>query len=241
MSEERSRAFVVGDIHGCIEELDRLLDHLALTRQDTIVFLGDYIDRGPESKAVVHRLLRLRQEGPQCIFLKGNHEDMFLAFMELPGRHGESFVYNGGEATLRSYEVDRCPGHEISKRLPPEHLAFLQELQARHSLGEFLCVHAGVNPQRRLDDQTSEDLFWIRGAFIHKPHSFGVTVVFGHTPCRDVLLDLPYKIGLDTGLVYGNKLSCLELSEKVLLQIRRGESTVTRRSLGAEFAASRRP
>ena len=76
-----ARTFVIGDIHGCVDELDRLLDALAPAAGDTVVFLGDYIDRGPASKAVIDRLLRLRREGPRCVFLKGNHEDMFLGFL----------------------------------------------------------------------------------------------------------------------------------------------------------------
>ncbi len=223
-----NRTFVIGDIHGCVDELNRLLDHLAPSGGDHLVFLGDYVDRGPGSREVIARLLGLKLEGPRCTFLKGNHEDMFLAFMGMPGRYGDAFLYNGGDATLRSYGVDRCPTPEIASRMPPEHLAFLQALELTQSLGGFLCVHAGVNPDRPLEAQEPEDLLWIRGTFIQKPHRFGVTVLFGHTPCREVLIDLPYKIGLDTGLVYGNKLSCLEVSARDLFQIRRGEVTVTR-------------
>jgi serine/threonine protein phosphatase 1 len=231
------RSFVIGDIHGCPEEIDRLLDHLAPSPSDTIVFLGDYIDRGPGSKTVVDRLLRLRQEGPQCIFLKGNHEDMFLAFIGLPGGYGDSFLYNGGAATLRSYGLEKYPANEISQRLPTDHLAFFKALVMQHTLGDFLCVHAGLNPQRPMTDQERDDLLWIRGPFIQHPHPFPFTVIFGHTPCREVLIDLPYKIGIDTGLVYANKLSCIELSQRVLLQIRRGERAVVTTSLAARFRA----
>src|ERR1043166_9018992 len=98
-----ARTFVIGDIHGCVDELNWLLDALSPTEADAIVFLGDYIDRGPASKAVIDRLLRLRREGPGCVFLKGNHEDMFLAFLGLQGHYGEAFLLNGGETTLQSY------------------------------------------------------------------------------------------------------------------------------------------
>jgi serine/threonine protein phosphatase 1 len=239
MATGTSRSFVIGDIHGCVEELDRLLDHLIPAAGDKLVFLGDYIDRGPSSREVIARLLQLTKQGPQCTFLKGNHEDMFLAFLGLPGHYGDSFLYNGGDTTLSSYGVERFPGHEVARRLPADHLVFLQGLELRHTLGDFLCVHAGINPGRPLEAQEPEDLLWIRGAFIHNPHPFGVTVVFGHTPCRDVLVDLPYKIGLDTGLVYGNKLSCLEISEGRLFQIRRGTPTVTCRSLSLRPGSSR--
>ena len=98
-----SRTFVVGDLHGCVEELDRLLQELAPGDADTVVFLGDYIDRGPSPRDVVERVLRLQREGPSCVFLKGNHEDMFLAFLGYDGRYGEAFLYNGGDATLREW------------------------------------------------------------------------------------------------------------------------------------------
>ena len=237
MNTATARSFVIGDIHGCPEEIERLLDYLAPSAADKLVFLGDYVDRGPGSKAVVDRMLRLRHEGPRCVFLKGNHEDMFLAFMGLEGQYGDSFLYNGGNATLKSYGVERHPPHELPKRLPPEHLAFFQALEMQHRLGDFLCVHAGLNPRRPLHDQDREDLLWIRGAFIHNPHPFPVTVVFGHTPRREVLFDLPYKIGLDTGLVYSNKLSCIELSRKQLFQIRRGEREVVETDLSDRFNA----
>jgi Calcineurin-like phosphoesterase len=231
------RTFVIGDVHGCVDELDRLLDALAPGTADRLIFLGDYIDRGPSSKGVIDRLLRLRREGPQCTFLKGNHEDMFLAFLGLQGRHGDAFLFNGGGATLRSYGWEERPRAE---QMPPEHLAFLRELELRATHADFLCVHAGVAPARPLAEQREEDLLWIRGEFINAAHPFGCTVLFGHTPQREVLLDLPYKVGLDTGLVYWNKLSCLELEGKQLVQIRRGAHAIEGRSLHADFALARR-
>lgn len=232
-----SRCFVVGDIHGCLNEIERLLEAVAPSSNDTVVFLGDYIDRGPASKEVVSRLLRLRREGPQCVFLKGNHEDMFLSFIGLQGRYGESFLYNGGETTLRSYGVEHSPAHTIAARLPPDHLEFLRELQMHYVTGDFLCIHAGFDPQRPMVEQSDEDLLWIRGPFIQHPHPLPYTVLFGHTPRREVLIDLPYKIGLDTGLVYGNKLSCFETSQKELFQVGYGDSKARRKSLRAEFDA----
>lgn len=226
-----ARTFVIGDIHGCVEEVDRLLDALALGAADTLVFLGDYIDRGPSPRAVIDRMLRLQHEGPRCVFLKGNHEDMFLAYIGEHGAYGEAFLYNGGEATLRSYDLEGQPPAAVATRVPPAHLEFLRALEMRFQHGSFLCVHAGVAPNRPLDDQRDEDLLWIRDAFIAHPHPFGCTVLFGHTPQREVLQDQPYKIGLDTGLVYWNKLSCLELGEQRLYQIRRGERAVTNRVL----------
>jgi len=225
------RRFVIGDVHGCVDELERLLDGLAPGAEDTVCFLGDYVDRGPDPRAVVERLIRLQGEGPQCVFLKGNHEDMFLAFMGRPGRHGDAFLWNGGNATLASYGCDGMGGAEVAARLPESHAAFLAGLRTHAFLGDFLCVHAGVRPSRPLAAQSEEDLLWIREEFIKQPHPYPYTVLFGHTPQRDVLVDLPFKIGLDTGLVYGNRLSCLELDAQRVWQVRNGERRVSQRHL----------
>ncbi|MBX3027702.1 serine/threonine protein phosphatase [bacterium] len=220
------RRFVVGDVHGCRDELERLLDHLAPGAGDAICFLGDYVDRGPDPRGVVDRLLRLRREGPECIFLKGNHEDMFLAFMGEPGRHGDAFLWNGGDATLASYGCHGLSGAAVARHLPAEHRAFLAGLRTHAYFDNFLCVHAGVRPNRPLASQSEEDLLWIREDFIAQAHPFPYTVLFGHTPHRDVFVDLPYKVGLDTGLVYGNRLSCLEIDARTVWQIGRGQRHV---------------
>jgi serine/threonine protein phosphatase 1 len=232
------RTFVIGDVHGCIDEVNRLLDAAQPTTGDTVCFLGDYVDRGPAAKGVIERLIRLRSEGPACIFLRGNHEDMFLGFLGYPGRYGDAFQWNGGDATLASYGAQGMAGADVARRLPPEHLDFLLSLQTHAYVGSFFCVHAGVRPNRPLDAQLDEDLMWIREDFIFAPHPFPYTVLYGHTPQREIRLDLPYKVGLDTGLVYGNRLSCLELSARELWQIRRGESAVERRSLAEQFSAA---
>jgi serine/threonine protein phosphatase 1 len=172
------------------------------------------------------------------VFLKGNHEDMFLAFLGAGGRYGDAFIANGGAATLRSYGVPEVADSDIAERLPAKHREFFASLQRTATFGGFLCAHAGVRPTRRLDEQVDEDLFWIREEFIAEPHAFPFTVLYGHTPSGDVRLDLPFKIGLDTGVVYGNRLSCLDLSAGELWQIARGARTVQRRSLAAEFRAA---
>ena len=236
MSGERT--FVVGDVHGCVDEVERLLDAVQPSTGDTICFLGDYVDRGPSSKRVIERLIRLRTEGPTCIFLKGNHEDMFLAFLGYSGRYGDAFLWNGGDATLASYGLSGLPGPLVAERLPASHREFLLSLQSHAFVGRFFCVHAGVRPTRPLDAQTEEDLFWIREEFIGAPHPFPYTVLYGHTPQRDVRLHLPFKVGLDTGLVYGNRLSCLELNHRDLWQIARGGRAAERRSLAGQFDAA---
>lgn len=231
--------FVVGDIHGCVRELDALLNGLPMSGGDAMVFLGDYVDRGAFSNEVVRLLLELRDAGMlQTTFLKGNHEDMFLAYMGFGGHHGTAFPYNGGMDTLASYGMDPLtPGPTVAAKLPSEHLAFFRALEVKRLAPPFLMVHAGIDPARSLADQQDEDMLWIRERFISYTHGLPYTVCFGHTPRREVFVDLPYKIGLDTGCVYGNYLSCIELSEPRLFQVQAGTKCVRTRDLGNAFRA----
>ncbi len=231
--------YVVGDIHGCLEELRCLIERLPLRDADRIVFLGDYIDRGPYSKGVVSFLLELHKASSvETVFLKGNHEDMLLSYLGLPGRHGEVFLHNGGQATLASYGIVAAgfPATGVAQRMPDEHLEFYLNLKTFCVVDSYLCVHAGIQPLRRLDEQNELDMFWIRSEFIRNPHKLPFTVLFGHTPQKEVLFDLPYKIGLDTGLVYGNKLSCLALDDKVIYQVKRGAKTVQQLSVDEKWS-----
>jgi serine/threonine protein phosphatase 1 len=234
--------YVIGDIHGCSDELRRVLDSLALTQGDTLVFLGDYIDRGPDSSGVVSYLLAFQKSSPEIafVFLRGNHEDMLLSFLGLGGEHGDMFLVNGGRTTLESYGLatQQPSRQEALSAIPAEHLAFYKQLVSYHVMDCFLCVHAGINPQKSLAEQTEEELLWIRNTFIYRSHPLPYTVLFGHTPQPTVFYDLPYKVGLDTGLVYGNMLTCLELDEKVLYQIGRGRRSVNQTSAQPKWNAS---
>jgi len=207
------RICIVGDIHGCLGELEALVAGLELSAGDTLGFIGDYIDRGADSRGVVDLLLDLRARGGfRTIFLKGNHEDMCLAYLGREGRWGESWRMNGGGATLRSYGVpDALQGVEAAERFPVEHLEFFENLALTAVVDEFLLVHAGVRPSIPLGAQDPEDLLWIREEFIAAAHELPHTIVFGHTPQRQVFVDLPYKIGIDTGCVYGGRLTALVL------------------------------
>jgi serine/threonine protein phosphatase 1 len=226
--------YVVGDIHGCLAELRYLIEQLPLEHGDRLVFLGDYIDRGPHSMGVVSYLLELpKQADIEAVFLKGNHEDMFLDYLGLSGNHGDVFLINGGVATLASYGI-AAPGFggiEVAEQLPSAHLDFYQNLETFYVVESYLCVHAGIQPLKKLEEQSAAEMYWIRGEFIRNPHKLPFTVLFGHTPQKEALFDLPYKIGLDTGLVYGNKLSCLAIEEKVLYQIKRGNKTIQKISV----------
>src|SRR5262249_54760420 len=158
------RLFAIGDIHGCAGELETLLGALSLARGDTVVFVGDYIDRGPDSRAVVDIVEGVRaRDDLTVVCIKGNHEDMCLGYLGRRGTWGESWHQNGGLATLRSYGIDaRLPGWEAAAAMPPGHLAFFESLIPAHFAGAYLFVHAGIRPDRPWHEQDEEDLLWIR-------------------------------------------------------------------------------
>lgn len=228
-------SFVIGDIHGCSEELRHLVDALPFRPGDEMVFLGDYIDRGPDSSGVVSFLIELKVSLSEnkLVFLKGNHEDMLLSYLELSGHHGKMFLLNGGRATVQSYGVsaDNPSPNRLQTAMPPAHLEFYQSLESYYLTEPYLCVHAGIHPLKSLQEQTDEELLWIRDPFLHSSHTLPYTILFGHTPQHAVLYHLPYKIGLDTGLVYGNMLTCFDTDEKILYQIGRGKKRVSKTSI----------
>jgi serine/threonine protein phosphatase 1 len=205
--------YAIGDIHGRLDALERLMEKIAPDlEQDRLVFMGDYIDRGPQSKGVVDYVLRLKNAAPPetVICLKGNHEFMFLNFLQ--GQEREVFLVNGGLNTLKDYWGQDWEGLE-NLVLPPDHERFYQELKLYYATPEYIFVHGGLRPGVPLEDQEEADLLWIRGEFITAMDDFGRLVVFGHTPFRQPLV-LPNKIGIDTGAVYGNLLTCLKLPQE---------------------------
>jgi len=198
--------YVIGDIHGCLRPLQRLLERIAPQPGDQVVFIGDYIDRGPQSREVVDYVLGLPY---RCVFLLGNHEKMLLDF--LAGHDEGIYLPNGGLATLESY------GGDFSN-IPQAHLSFFESLRPMYETPEYLFVHAGLRPLVPLDKQELDDLVWIRQEFIQFIGRFPKPVVFGHTPLRHVLIQ-PDRIGIDTGCVYGGKLTCLKLPSREVVQV----------------------
>ncbi|MCZ6782744.1 MAG: metallophosphoesterase family protein [Proteobacteria bacterium] len=223
--------YVVGDIHGELEKLEELLAKLPLREGDRLVFLGDYIDRGPDAHGVVERLVNLQREWP-CVFLLGNHESMLLDFLGWTDDAyfgGDAFLMNGGDRTLASYGYfDREQPDPETFRLPNEHEDFLLSLKLYHREEAYLFVHAGLGEvQFKYDDVSYalrksrvEDLLWCR-THNEMPHKLGVTIVYGHTPSEnlEVRWNPPFHIGIDTGAVFGGPLTAIRLPDETLFQV----------------------
>ena len=209
------RIYAVGDIHGCYDKLLALMEKMDIDfESDSLVFLGDYIDRGPQSFEVVAYLADLKQRCANTIFLKGNHEEMLEKY--LSGEDRITYLVNGGQQTLESY-MNR-PRPEGEPAIPSTHLEFFKSLQIYHETQNYIFVHAGLKNKVPLEKQKTEDLLWIRRRFIESKYDYGKMVVFGHTPLHEPLL-LPNKIGIDTGAVYGNRLTCVRLPELVFYTV----------------------
>lgn len=217
------RVYAVGDVHGCRELLVRLLDKIlaeaASVRGKTdVVFLGDYIDRGPQSRAVIELLLGL----PKTIdahFLRGNHEQALLDFLDRPLTYRE-WEHFGADATLASYGVERPRSRalpdltvtrdRLAQAMPATHKRFLLSSQHSISIGDYVFVHAGIRPGVPLSEQTHRDLLWIRDEFLDSDDDHGKVVVHGHTPLAEPVCR-QNRIGVDTGAYSTGKLTALVL------------------------------
>ncbi len=207
------KLYAVGDIHGSLTHLTRLVEIVPFEPEDRIIFMGDYIDRGPDSRGTVAFLLEFRRKFPRSVFLRGNHEEMFEDFLHRSGQFSPGiFLLNGGSETLRSYGLDP-EEPAMARDFPADHLKFLFGTDLMHREEGLLFVHAGIRPGVPLEKQDREDLLWIREEFFLREHTLGLTVVFGHTPLREIFQNLPYAVGIDTGAVYGGRLTCVELFE----------------------------
>lgn len=228
------RVYAVGDIHGRLDLLDNLLlrieadDARRSQAQTTIIFLGDLVDRGPDSAGVVERLRLLSDSGKPVRFLAGNHEEIFLQALLGDAKALKLFCRIGGRETVLSYGVgdsayDSMSYEELAQALddivPDAHRRFLAQFEDMITLGDYLFVHAGVRPGTSLDDQGVADLRWIRDAFLHHRGQLGKRVVHGHTIANEVEF-LPHRIGIDTGAYATGRLTALGLdgTEQWLLQ-----------------------
>lgn len=230
-----TRVYAVGDIHGRVDLLRQIRDLISDDvgasphERNVVVYLGDYIDRGPNSRDVIELLLKAPLPGFEEVHLKGNHEDFMLEFLDDPGV-GEPWYLNGGDTTLVSYGVERTAimggadrfstmRDQFRRKLPVEHMAFLRSLSMFHIEGDYLFVHAGIRPGRPVADQEARDLLWIRGEFLSSKADHGCCVVHGHSISPEPEMR-NNRIGIDTGAYYTGRLTCLVLdgTERRILQ-----------------------
>lgn len=244
------RTFVFGDIHGSFKELNELLEYIFTSEgfnptEDKLLFIGDYVDRGFQSKQVIDKLISLKDQFPETTFLRGNHEDMFLSFLGLGGAYGSMFIHNGGFPTLASYCGEDLPTAEefsamsredklvfkdklhdydvrdLVSNIPESHKEFLKNTLLYLDTPDILFVHAGVRPGATLEQADSFDFLWVQdnrdryfSQIKHKP--WHKMLVHGHTPVPPDEVKKHMKanrINVDTGFVYGGRLTVLVIEE----------------------------
>jgi serine/threonine protein phosphatase 1 len=221
------RLIAIGDIHGELGKLELLLNWVSPAQNDQFVFLGDYIDRGQDSRGVIERLMGFGYEFPQTIFLRGNHEQMLLDSLaeierdrhgEIPERKGlrlynsdlEMFLANGGNETLRSYGLTNLDG------IPVTHLEFIESTRLWWRHDNFLFVHAGAAPNTPLEKQDPVSLLMDRHS---PPGENGIIHVVGHTPTSGEPYFEPGRYNLDTGAVFGQSLTACDVLTKTVWQM----------------------
>lgn len=216
------RIYAIGDIHGRLDLLERVLSRIEAdivarpVNRPLHVFLGDYIDRGPSSRDTVDRLIAQSERG-ECVFLKGNHEQIATRCLSDP-KLFDQWMRLGGLDTLISYGVspeELANGGSIAKlqsafheALPQAHFRFFRLLRPSFACGDFFFAHAGVRPGIDLARQKESDLLWIREEFLNSSEDFGKIVVHGHTPVADIDVG-PNRINIDTGAFATGRLTCL--------------------------------
>ena len=238
--------YAVGDVHGRADLLadmialleERSLDDTRLGGPPIVIFLGDYVDRGPESAGVIAQLVEGGPRFCECHFLRGNHEQSLVAFLHDP-KGNRGWMLQGGAETLMSYGVQPPPftapeatwneaAAELRNRMPATHLAFLSGLERYVEFGDYAFVHAGVDASRPLLDQPDEALYWSREAFIASKKPFSHRVVHGHTP-----VDKPYadvrRIAVDTGAFASGVLTAVRLEGETVsfVSVRRPVAATT--------------
>lgn len=232
------RVYAIGDIHGRLDLLHTLMDMIVANENDlpsprpVLVFLGDYIDRGRESRAVIDFLLHDLPEGFQPLFLRGNHEDIMHRCLDGPELF-DVWAANGGLATIQAYGVKVDPSgvytadgaksvlSKLVQAVPESHRDFLDRLRLWAKIGDYFFVHAGVRPGIPLRQQAESDYMFIRDEFLRYRGDFGKMIVHGHTPVSEPEI-LSNRIGIDTGAVFTGRLTalCLEGNARKFLMTR---------------------
>lgn len=231
-----ARAYAIGDIHGRLDLLQDLLGQIEADRRatpcarDYTIFLGDLIDRGPDSAGVIDFLLEQRDRLPNPIFIMGNHEEMLLRIVDGDAGQFRDWLQYGGYECAQSYgvEVGRLSALEpeagadlLRRAIPPAHLSFLGDCADSFQFGDYVFVHAGIRPGVAMNDQSTQDLRWIRQGFLDSAVDHGVIVVHGHT-ISDGPDEQSNRIGIDTGGYASGVLTalCVEGTERRYLTAR---------------------
>jgi serine/threonine protein phosphatase 1 len=226
--------YAIGDIHGCYRQLRELLKLIALDadqradgRTPNLIFCGDYIDRGPESARVIDALCWIKRHRPYNVhFLKGNHEQVMLNYIANPPA-AASWMRFGGMETLQSYGVEPLPSgapraahlnarDDLLEKMPVAHLRFLETLELMVGIGDYAFVHAGIKPGRLLDEQSEDDMLWIRNGFVDVETKLERIIVHGHTWVDDQPQFGPYRIGIDTGAYETGVLTAVRLEDNAV-------------------------
>jgi serine/threonine protein phosphatase 1 len=224
--------YAIGDIHGCLGELTSLHKKILANdkfdvKKDLIIYLGDYIDRGKNSKGVINQILKLKNNKINTLNLMGNHDEFMINFLFNKNNNIKEWLNFGADQTFKSYNIeivefikDGFEDHIIQRlrdsllaKMDDSHISFFQNLEISYSTKKYLFVHAGIDPQKKLIDQNKNDYLWSRSNdFFHKNFKAEKIIVHGHTPEQNVVND-PYRINVDTGCYFSRKLSCACLNE----------------------------
>ena len=254
---EGTVAWAVGDIHGRLDLLVPLVEHMIAdatanpAERTVVIFLGDYIDRGPDSRGVIRYLANLPKDvGIEWRFLKGNHEEAMLNFLDDPTT-GPTWCEYGGDAALASYGL-RLPqmkhkpeawkhlADDLDHKVTQAEREFLQSLELSLSVGDYFFAHAGARPGIPLDQQSERDLMWIRGSFLDSEVGFEKVIVHGHTPTREVHMD-GRRIGVDTKAYASGLLSAVRFRghDVLICNCLRGDDTCAPADSGCEAKPTR--
>jgi serine/threonine protein phosphatase 1 len=226
------RIYAISDVHGCahlLKQMFRVIDAdvaYSRPRHAIEVFMGDYIDRGPDTRWTLDLLIERARRG-NAVFLKGNHEAFLGDVFRDPSRMTD-WLKVGGLQTLMSYGLSPSPSpqdeeqrelvRELAAAMPPQHLEFLSRLRLTFTCGDFFFVHAGVRPGIPLPEQRETDLLWIRDEFLQSKKNFGKYVIHGHTPVRSAEI-LPNRANIDTGAYATGNLTLLYIQGTRLLAV----------------------
>ena len=229
-----SQVFAIGDIHGCKSLLEKIHNKILKKSEKVegnkiLIYLGDYVDRGYKVKETIDTIINFKPKDFKCVFIRGNHDQMLLDFVNGKLESLTVWLYNGGAETLKSYcrreisdDLLNASSREqqirkkFTKALPKEHLQFFNGLQFSYTWKDYFFVHAGIDPSRPLSKQREIDMTWTRSPeFLASNQPFEKIIVHGHTPNKNIEKK-SNRINLDTGAVYSEygKLSCMFIDAK---------------------------